>query len=261
MKIALVQTFIFWGNKQKNIDYAEKVIKHYRREGIEMFIFPELSFTGFTADVEKYKESENQTIRQIQLMAAKYKTVIGIGWIKDCITVCENHYSIISPSGMLADYTKIHPFSYGNENLYYRGGKNIVTCEYKGFKLGLQICYDLRFPDVFLKAAEDVDLMIVPANWPAKRVSHWSNLLKARAIENQIYVAGVNCAGNFGGQYYSGDSCIINPDGNACFGKEVRISNECSEAKILIYDIENDVEQFRESFPVRRDRVNLENEE
>lgn len=261
MRIALVQTHIYWENKEKNRSFMEKVVKHYGNRDIDIFLFPEMNLTGYTMDMDKIKEKENESIESVKKLASKYNAAIGIGWIKDCDEYCENHYSLITPSGAVADYTKMHPFSIVGENEKCKGGRTITKCNYKGFSIGMQLCYDLRFPDTFMKAAEDVDMVIVPANWPAARNVHWNTLLKARAIENQVYVAGVNCAGNIGGVYYSGDSAIYNPDGNQCFCKPIKISRACNEAQIMIYDIENDVTRFRTAFPVLNDRIKFESGE
>lgn len=261
MKIALVQTYIYWENKEKNLNFMEKVVKHYGDRGIDMFLFPEMSLTGYTMNMDKVKENDHYTVDAVSSIAARYKAAIGIGWIKDCGDYCENCYSLVTPSGASAEYVKMHPFSIAGEDMWCRGGRSITKCNYKGFSIGMQLCYDLRFPDTFVKASEGVDIVIVPACWPAARNAHWNTLLKARAIENQVYVAGINCAGNISGIYYSGESAIYNPDGNACFGKSIKISRACTEAQIMIYDIENDVERFRSAFPILKDRINNINEE
>ncbi len=115
-----------------------------------------------------------------------------------------------------------------------------------GIKTATLICYDLRFPEVFRLICDQVDAVIIPANWPKKRAEHWKALLKARAIENQIYVLAINCVGNIGGLEYSGDSCIINPNG------DVVESISCVEG-IIKYEFKNDVALYRDSFPVLND--------
>lgn len=260
VKIALIQSYIFWEDKDRNMELLKKIIDKQYRCGVKLFLLPEMSFTGFTMNTDDMKENDKFTVGFLEILAKEYNVAIGAGWIRACEGKCENHYSIVTPEGEIADYGKIHPFTYGEEDDYYKGCNSIVKCEFEEFKMGIQICYDMRFQDIFMKAAKDVDLVIVPANWPAARAMHWNTLLRARAIENQVYVAGVNCAGNINGLYYSGDSQLINPDGkNQEFVQELiseysGYEGICREAKVLIYNIENDVNKYREDFPVLRDR-------
>ncbi len=156
---------------------------------------------------------------------------------------------------------KIHPFSFSGEDQYFRGGEEIKTFTLPHFAMDGQdnkedqkhltfttfICYDLRFPELFRLVAGSVDAVIIPANWPARCSKHWKALLKAHAIENQVYIFAINCFGDMGGQYYSGDSCVINPDG------EVLLSLSDQEGT-LIFDLQPDVGQYRNSFPVLKDR-------
>lgn len=255
MIVALIQSKTLWEDKEGNLEKMEKVISRYQH--VDLYLFPEMGLTGFSPDIGKFKEYGKETVDRAGEIAEKYGTAIGIGWTKACGDMCENHYSIVTPKEEILDYAKIHPFAPGGEDKYCLGGREIKLCRYKGFNIGVQICYDLRFPDTFLEAAEEADMVIVPANWPAQRAEHFQCLLQARAIENQVYVAGVNCGGHIGGIYYSGDSGIYNPDGVKCKRLLTESNPECSEEKVLIYDLENDVKKFRESFQVRRDRVTL----
>jgi predicted amidohydrolase len=198
----------------------------------------------------------------------EYGVSIGTGWVKNPAPdvnetekndgensdiLCENHYSIISQNGkLLLDYIKIHPFSFAGEDKYFKGGEKLSTCGIEGFETGVAICYDLRFPELFIKLSEKAELIIVPANWPAARSLHWKTLLRARAIENQCYVAGVNCSGDMDGQTYSGDSAIYSPEGEMLTPVETITINETD--KVYIYDIVNDVQEIRDGFPVRNDR-------
>lgn len=257
MIIALVQSKIMWEDKAGNIKKMEKLIARYQH--VDLYLFPEMSLSGFSLNTYKFRELKKETVERVRLIAAKYKTAIGVGWTKACGDMCENHYSIVTPEEEILDYAKIHPFSYSGEDEQFLGGREIKMCRYKGFNIGVQICYDLRFQDTFTMAAEEADIVIVPANWPAARREHFQCLLQARAIENQIYVAGVNCGGCIGGIYYSGDSGLYNPEGVKCKSLLSEENKECPEEKVMIYNIENDVKQFREAFPVRRDRVILHN--
>ena len=105
----------------------------------------------------------------------------------------------------------------------------------------------------------ETEIFIVAANWPEARTSHWKTLLAARAIENQCYVAGVNCCGDMDGRYYSGDSGVYAPDGSLLVPtKKIRLTDAlCKEEKLLVYDIQNDVAKIRKAFPVLQDRKEM----
>ncbi len=245
MKIILAQTHIEWENKEENIAYAKKIIKE--NTDSDIILFPEMSFTGFSMNTVVTKES-GSTVELMKNVALKNNITIGFGWVKDCGDKCENHYTIVDKDGdVLSDYAKIHPFSYSGEDNYFCGGDSIVTFEMGGISFCTFICYDLRFPELFRVVADKVHAIIIPANWPAKRSEHWKTLLRARAIENQLYIFAINCVGDMGGQYYSGDSCIITPNGDI-----VELISD--EEGIICYDFSDDVEVYRNSFPVLKDR-------
>ena len=127
-------------------------------------------------------------------------------------------------------------------------GNALPTCEIDGIRFGCFICYDLRFPEVFSALAPKTDCMLVPANWPERRKLHWCSLLTARAIENQVYVAGINCVGTQDGLHYSGDSRFIAPDGT--------ILQDCRSASgCFVCDLSaKTVAETRQAFPVQKDR-------
>ena len=254
MKIALGQLKIFWEDKKANMEKLKICLKQL--SDVDLFLMPEMSLTGFSMNTEKTKENKKETVCQIRELARQYDIAIGVGWVKDLGTTCENHYSIISPEGELLDYAKLHPFSYGEESLYFTGGDTLPLCSYKGFEIGVQICYDLRFPEPFQILSQKADLIVVPANWPAARRDHWDTLLRARAIENQVYIAGINCAGSMGGQYYSGDSVLYRPDGTKVqAGRNILSGKEAiPEEAVFVYEIDNQIRKYRESFPVKKDR-------
>jgi predicted amidohydrolase len=124
-----------------------------------------------------------------------------------------NTFVLAGPGGQQHRYRKIHPFSHANEQRYVRPGTTFTTVEIGGLRCSLFVCYDLRFADEFWGLAADTDVYLIVANWPAKRALHWTTLLRARAIENQAYVVGVNRVGEGGGLDYSGDSAVIDPLG------------------------------------------------
>lgn len=248
MKIALYQMNIVWEDKEQNYSSLEGVLKQEYGKGINLLILPEMSFTGFSMNTAKTRENNLQTIDKISYFAKTYQMAIGFGWVKDCGDKSENHYTVIDREGkVVSDYAKIHPFSFAGEDQKFQGGKEIVYFELDGIVFSTCICYDLRFPEIFQIASKKAQVILVPANWPEKRREHWNCLLKARAIENQVYIIGVNCIGEIGGVAYSGDSCVIDPNG------EIRQTADVQEM-VIEYELMNDVEQFRNSFQVKQDR-------
>lgn len=248
MRVALFQMYIEWENKTKNFEHLENELEKLQSEEIDLVLLPEMSFTGFSMNTDKTKEADEHTVNQMKKYAIKYNVSIGFGWVKDCGEKSENHYTVVNNIGeILSDYVKIHPFSYSGEDVYFQGGKEIVSYSFLDTEFSTLICYDLRFPEVFQIASKTVDVIIVPANWPEKRSEHWKTLLKARAIENQVYVFAINCCGRIGGQYYSGDSCVINPDGEV-------LEMITDKEGIIVYELVNDVKKYRDDFPTKRDR-------
>lgn len=239
---------IVWEDKEKNYLLLEDALKKINNKGIELIVLPEMSFTGFSMNTGKTKESDSQTIDKISDLAKTYQIAIGFGWVKDCGERSENHYTVIDREGhVISDYAKIHPFSFSGEDQRFQGGEKIVSFELNGIVFSVCICYDLRFPEIFQIASKTAHVVLLPANWPQSRREHWNCLLAARAIENQVYMIGVNCVGEIGGVVYSGDSCIIDPDG------VTQIKANMQEA-ILEYELIDDVERFRKSFQVKKDR-------
>lgn len=248
MKIALAQTKIEWENKNINYDVAKRYITNAKKESVDLIFFPEMSFTGFSMNIEATAESNFETIERIKEFSNSYAMAIGFGWVKKCGEYAENHYTVIDKRGdVLSDYIKIHPFSYSGEDSFFKAGDDIRVFEYQGIKLITLICYDLRFPELFQVASREADVIVVPANWPQQRSEHWKTLLQARAIENQCYVLGINCVGNMGGLAYSGDSLVVSPDGTVM---DVLSNME----GLVIAEIGDQVTKIRSEFPVKRDR-------
>lgn len=251
IRAALAQTHILWEDKERNYEIAQERIREAARQGADVIFFPEMSFTGFSMNTDVTGEREEQTVQLMRTLARRHNICVGFGWVKDCTRLCgkcENHYTVVDRAGaVLSDYAKLHPFSYSGEDAVFRGGCALAHFVLSGIAFSSFICYDLRFPEVFQAASQRAHMIVVPANWPAKRSAHWKALAQARAVENQVYLLAVNCAGETGGVHYTGDSCVISPDG------EVQAALSGSEG-MLIAELTDDVEHVREAFPVKRDR-------
>ncbi|TCL57602.1 putative amidohydrolase [Kineothrix alysoides] len=250
MKIALCQLNIEFEKIEENLKNAEQLLLKAKREEAELALFPEMSFTGFSMNVNKVYEYKKVIFDSVRSYAENYQINVGFGWVGKHDSKGENHYSIMSPEGEIVhDYVKIHPFSYSNENLYYIGGEHIKVGKVNDIFLATFICYDLRFPELFQYASNSAHFIVVPANWPKERREHWLTLLRARAIENQVYMIGVNCIGIQNNTVYSGDSVIFGPDGQA-------LTCLSSGDGVFIYEIQDDVSVYRDKFPIKRDRRN-----
>jgi predicted amidohydrolase len=159
----------------------------------------------------------------------------------------ENKLIMVDGKQILMDYSKIHPFSYSGEDKVYKAGDRLSGCEYAGIGMSGYICYDLRFPEIFTAAADDCQVFFVIANWPETRVSQWELLLSARAVENQLYVVGVNRTGVTENEKYVASSHVYDYLGHD-------ISRRVSD-QLLVAEISRDVvDEARKKFPQRRDR-------
>lgn len=269
MILGLAQSSIVWENKAENkkkmAEYAGR-FSAYAKACAEqrLLLFPEMSLTGFSMNTEVTAEPYGETIDAVRQLTGAYGVSIGAGWTQagEEDTLCKNHYSIITPNGdIILDYVKLHPFSYSGEERFFEAGNRLCACRLGDMRVGAAICFDLRFPEIFQILSDRVDMIVVPANWPGRRSRHWKTLLEARAIENQCYIAGVNCCGSMQGIYYSGDSCLYDAGGMPVtaeaeiFMKDTGKDNcFADEERLLIYHIENNVRSVREAFPVKAER-------
>lgn len=216
MILSLVQYSPEWENKKSN---KEKILKMIGNKLMpeSVFVFPELTLTAFTMKSAVYAEDlKGETFEFFSHIASENKLHILAGLIEKESGSYYNTLVHIDSSGEIkSKYRKIHPFSYSSENKHYSRGENPIIADINGWKTGLSICYDLRFPELYRKyGKERTELIVVIANWPDTRIEHWKVLLRARAIENQCYVAGVNRVGNDPKLHYNGYSGIYDPMGN-----------------------------------------------
>ena len=248
MKAALCQFQIEYEAKERNLHRAEQMIASAAAEHAEIIFFPEMSFTGFSMHVLLTGESGGETIQVMQEYARNYQIAIGFGWVRLNGDKGENHYTVLDEIGtILADYVKIHPFSFSGEDEHFTAGNQTAVFTFAGVRFGLFICYDLRFPEIFRAVAAEVDVMVVAANWPEKRSAHWNKLLEARALENQCWVLGINCVGNQENLQYNGSSRAVNPEGET-------VDSMIDREGIIFCEIHDEAANFRNSFPALQDR-------
>lgn len=214
MKIALVSLNQVWEDKKANLDLCEKYIQKASDENVDLIVFPEMTLTGFSINIgltaENFENSE--TIQSFSLLAKQFNIGIVFGVvIKDENNALNKSMFVDCNGKVIGDYAKIHPFSFAGEDKFYNAGNKLSVTSFKNINFGLTICYDLRFPELYSALGKKTDVIINIANWPAKRIDHWNPLLKARAIENQIFVIGVNRIGNDGnGLEYIESSDVFN---------------------------------------------------
>ena len=251
MKISIIQHDIVRKDLKGNLDRAEQLI--LSAEKSDLYVLPEMFSTGFGMKPEKIAETpDGETLQWMHRMAETTQAAIAGSVAINENGKFYNRFYFIYPDGKEIHYDKRHLFSYAKEDEHYTPGNERVVLEYKGVRILLQVCYDLRFP-VFSRNCNDFDLMLYTANWPDVRIEAWDLLLKARAVENQCYVAAVNrCGADLSGEY-EGHSVILNP-----FGKTLaQCTLEENTSATLELDMEK-LQQFRKDFPVLNDADDFE---
>ena len=255
LTITTIQTHLYWQDIDKNLAHFDLKIEEIVGP-TDIIILPEMFSTGFTMKPEELAECHGgKAFSWMQKKAfEKQCVVVGSLSVKDESNFYNRLYWV-NPDGSYQYYDKRHLFRMGNEHLHYTGGNNKVIIEYKGWKICPLVCYDLRFP-VWSRntKANSYDILIYVANWPEVRSYPWKQLLVARAIENQVYVVGVNRIGNDGkGIAHSGDSCCINPKGDVM--TITKANEDKTETITLSYSFLN---EFRKVFPVMLDGDDFE---
>ena len=275
LTITTIQTNLHWESKAANLAMFEKKIFSIE-ERTELVVLPEMFSTGFSMNTEKLAETmDGETVQWMKRIAAEKNIVLtGSIIIKEEAPspseraggeVLEEHYFNrliwMLPNGQYGTYDKRHLFAFAGEDKHYTAGTKRLIASVKGWKINLQVCYDLRFP-VWARQASppnplskgegekgaEYDLLIYVANWPERRSIAWKTLLVARAIENQCYVVGVNRVGNDGSNiYHSGDSMIVDPMGEVLY-----YENDDEDIFTITLNKEH-LNSIREKFPFWKD--------
>jgi len=194
MKVALLQTSLSWENPEENRTYLERIINSMV-ESVDLIVLPEMFSTGFTMNPKAIAESMNgDTVLWLKTIAESRNCAVTGSLVIEENGNFYNRLLFIFPTGEIKTYDKRHLFTLAGEDKIYTSGKSKLIIQYNGFRICPLICYDLRFP-VFSRNIESYDLLLYVANWPIVRINAWDTLLKARAIENQCFVIGVNRTG------------------------------------------------------------------
>lgn len=254
MKIALTQQDQAWEDKQANLNACDVLAGRAAGLGADMIIFPEMTLTGFTLNTPAVAEPEDNSpsLRSLSEIAARHRIGLVAGLVMEANGQTRNCAVAFDKNGVeLCRYAKVHPFTPAGESHHVTGGDKLAVFGFEGVEFGLTICYDLRFPVLWHALGELSDCIVNIANWPASRLDHWNTLLRARAIENQLFTVGVNRTGVDGnGLEYLESSLAFTPDGT-------KIMPTVSEASLLLVTIDRaTVSAFRSGFPVVKDRRN-----
>jgi predicted amidohydrolase len=248
----MIQMDIAWESKEANFARARKFVKRASEEKCDIVVFPEMFNTGFSMNVTALAEEEHgETSVLLSGLAEEYglNLITGLAMKRAGESKGRNCALAYDRSGrLLASYSKQYPFTFAGEDRYYAAGTDTVIFTFDDMPSSVFICYDLRFPEVFRSVASDVQAIFVIANWPSSRIDHWETLLRARAIENQCFVIGVNRTGSDdNGITYPGASHIYDP-----MGKD--ISPVCVQDEVLTAEFDpHEVIHVRERFPFLKD--------
>lgn len=246
MKITILQRDITWGDTTVNIARADEAIGC--NPGADLYVLPEMFSTGFCVEPEGVAESaDGESLQWMKRKSAQTDAAIAGSVLVEERGRYYNRFYFVKPDGSVTYYDKKHLFTYGGEHLRFTSGQERVVVEWRGVRILLEVCYDLRFP-VWARNKGDYDMILYVASWPCTRAKAWNALLVARAIENQCYVAGVNRVGSDPKCEYSGDSVVINPYGDVVARCEPYVECECVADVDMAF-----LNDFREKFPAQND--------
>lgn len=252
MRVALVSLDQAWEDKDLNINVCRSFVQKAKEQNAELVIFPEMTLTSFSMNTTVTAEdsASSRTVEFFKKLANEFQVAVVFGVVLQDGDKATNNALMIDSSAIIRSiYSKIHPFTFAGEDKAFNGGSEIGFAKLGSMTIGLTVCYDLRFPEIYSALGKQCNLIINIANWPARRVDHWNALLKARAIENQIFMVGVNRTGVDGnGLEYIKSSQVINPNGEL-------LRPVISEGELDIFDVDPEyVGKFKQTFCTTQDR-------
>jgi len=243
MKIAGLNLDIVWKNKSENFLLIEKQLENIEAD---LFLLPEMFPTGFCMDADEVSDRNQESLEFLKKISKQKNAAFCGSAPVEQDGKFYNRMYFVQPDSTVNFYDKRHLFSFSGEDKVYTPGKERVIVNYKGFRILLQVCYDLRFP-VFARNNDDYDAILYVANWPEKRVGAWEHLLKARAIENLSFVFGLNRIGTDGNNlFYQESSHCFFADGNEISQKNGNIVS----AELNLEELKD----FRNHFQFLNDR-------
>lgn len=246
MRVSILQRDIIWADPASNIRAVDEAID--RQRGADLYVLPEMFSTGFAMQPDGLAEpNDGETLHWMKCKAAQCKAAIAGSVAVNDDGRFYNRFYFVQPNGCVDTYDKRHLFTYSGEDKCFTRGNERVIVAFRGIRFLLEVCYDLRFP-VWSRNQKDYDCILYVANWPTSRIAAWRTLLRARAIENQCFVVGVNRAGRDPQCEYCGASVILDPYGNTLAACEA--NRECEAVAQL--DMTS-LTKFRQEFPVLND--------
>jgi len=247
MKIALVQHDIVWGQPEINCNNISRLLEEI--PPVDLVVLPEMFSTGFATKPEGIAENEpSYSLEWMKKSAAKMDCAIAGSVALKTKEGYVNRFYFVTPNGDVIIYDKRHLFTYGGEHLTFNRGNERVIIEWRGVRILPIICYDLRFP-VWSRYRGDYDMIICVASWSIPRRYHWDTLIRARAIENQCYMAAVNRIGTDPNCEYDGGTLFIDP-----YGYPIASCNDNKE-EVIISEIDLQMlKNYRKKFPALGDR-------
>lgn len=251
VRICSAQIASIWEEPEKTLEKAEVLIRHAAASGAALICFPEQFVTGWDPQPRKnIQELHGDIVTTLRAYAREYGICILGSFRQAGIPLPRNTAVAVGRDGrIITTYAKMHLFSYGHEDCGNLPGTDLGLFGLGPLSCGIAICYDLRFPELFsLYARKGVQVVFVPSAWPARRIRHWELFIQARALENQMYIVGVNTTGQTPVDSYSGSSMTADPQGNI-------ISRANDAEQLLFCDLDPGlVASARRDFPVQRDR-------
>lgn len=252
LAISTIQTSLLWEEKSANLHMLEQKIASIE-EKTEIVVLPEMFSTGFSMNPSLLAEKmDGETIQWMQRVSRENGIILTGSVIIEEEEKFYNRLIWMLPNGQYGHYDKRHLFAYAGENEKYNPGNKRLIASVKGWKINLQVCYDLRFPvwarQQIKEDGAEYDLLLYVANWPERRSHAWKTLLCARAIENQCYVIGVNRVGTDGNNiYHSGNSLVIDPLGQVLY-------HMADEEDVFTITLQKEkLDEVREKFPFWKD--------
>ncbi|PZU84245.1 MAG: amidohydrolase [Chryseobacterium sp.] len=247
LKIAGLNLDISWKNREQNFKQIEE---EFSSVEADLFLLPEMFSTGFCMEAEEVADRNLETLTWMKSFAKSKNSAVAGSVSLEENGKFYNRFYFVFPDGSFEYYDKRHLFSYSGEDKIYTAGTERKIIDYKGFKILLQVCFDLRFP-VFSRNQNDYDAVLYVANWPKSRVEAWKSLLKARSIENQAFLFGLNRIGTDGYNFeYEESSLVYFPDGR-------EISERKNNLIITEWNLE-ELKEFRNKFPFLKERDEFE---
>lgn len=252
MRVAIASLDQRWEDKPANLRRCSELVAHAGALNTDIIVFPEMTLTGFTMNAQTVAEpaDDSPTVEAFKDLAREHNIHIAFGVVLHGEHRPQNSLVVVGRTGVeLGRYAKIHPFSHADEDQHYEAGAELITVTVARVVIGLTICYDLRFPELYTALAPACAAMLVVANWPDTRLDHWNALIAARAIDCQCFVVAANRTGHDErGTCYPRSSQVRDPRGNT-------VEPDHTDGELDIYTLDpHIVTRYRRSFPTLRDR-------